>query len=56
MPLYKCEVNAMRWIHGELSLDWVVVCDYRKGRLQCHGCKYGKEVKPKEENTNVSDE
>ncbi len=44
MPVYLCDRNAMRWIYGELNLDWVVICDYRKGRVQCHGCKFGVEL------------
>ena len=54
MILYKCEINAMRWMHGDLKLDWIVICEYRKGRLQCHGCKYGMELKPLEENSKKS--
>lgn len=43
---YKCEINAVRWVQNEGKLDWVVICDYRQGRLQCHGCKYGVELMP----------
>ncbi len=43
---YKCEINAVRWVQNEGKLDWVVICDYRQGRLQCHGCKYGLELNP----------
>ena len=44
LPMYKCEINAMRWMEGEKKMSWVVICDTREGRLQCHGCKHGIEI------------